>query len=136
VTKSAVSEIDKLKIIGMMIVIIAVTYAFRGYISRPFVIPHIPSDPYVWPAGCKPENSRGIEDNGHVRYYGLENKIPASCMDPQYYFPDAVKHNFPTQSGVGRNYYRVDRDALNFQCFDNGTCVVAFMVKDVFTDGN
>lgn len=124
------------KIAALTLSIVVVAFLLRPYISRPFVNPHIPSEPYVWPSGCKPTTTTSDESRGSDshRYYGVESNIPRACMDPRYYFSDAAKYNFPKQMGVGRNYYRVGPDAINFDCFSDGRCVASNVVKDVFVE--
>jgi hypothetical protein len=62
------------------------------------------------------------------------DRIPQSCIVNKYYFHDAEKYNFPSQYGVGRNYYRVDRDAINFDCNSDDRCIASNVVQDVFID--
>jgi hypothetical protein len=132
------SPLDIPKIAGLTVLIVVAAFILRPYISRPFVNAHIPSEPYVWPRGCKPARfSDSTPELGPHRYYSVEDDIPSACMDPRYYFPDAGRYNFPQQRGVqnwGRNYYRVGPDAINFNCFSDGKCVASDIVKDVFVE--
>jgi hypothetical protein len=119
------NEIVKIALIAILVIIPA--FVFRSYYAHPFVNPHLPSPPYVWPEGCKPNDVR--------HYYNSIGKIPKSCMVNRYYFTESDKYNFPKSKGIGRNYFRVGADAINFNCFDeDNLCYVSDLIPDVFIE--
>ena len=132
-------EILRIALIAVLILI--PVFVFRSYLSHPFVNPHLPSPPYEWPDGCGPTGGdRGSMIDGHLRFYGPLSKVPKSCMVNKYFFADAGKYNFLQTRAAGwsgRNYYRIDRDAVNLVCNrspDDKHCTVTNFVEDAFID--
>ena len=132
---------DLRSIVIITALVLTVAFAFRFQMARPLTNPHLKVAPYIWPSGCRTNklNRRTGEtillDRNSDRVYGVEDYISRKCADKRYYFPEASKYNFPSSYGVGRNYFRVQNDALNINCFSDGHCVVSNVVRNVFKSG-
>jgi hypothetical protein len=118
----------KMAMIVFTIVMVPLAYLF--YTDRP-VSRHVPAEPYVWSPGCK--DFVDIDSAG-IRHYG--RAFPKACMDPEYFIADPGKYGLPASNiGKVRNYYRVGPDAINVDCI-SGSCVVASVEQDVFSDSD
>jgi hypothetical protein len=84
----------------------------------PFSNPHLLSQPYVWPIGCRPAQ------------YSVHMPISRSCLTDRNLF-DGTKFGFFYPRGVS-HYYRVGEDAVGPGCTMN-ECVVQVIVKGAFT---